>query len=312
MAKSKRVTNGTCKLCQETNCDLVDSHIIPDFVIRWLRDISTTKHLRTTNVPNRRTERGLTRNWLCSDCDNKKFGDSLEDPFAKEIFYPTLNSEEFSPLTYDSSLLRFCVSVLWRVLLIGIEDAERKNKQTGDKPPLAFIADLQDQADFWREFLVDENAEWKGQNVYLLRLGCEGLRPEDIGPRMNVYSKLSIDMSTHFDPFGEPIVYAKMGPFIICTPFIPYYNAFWTNGGIFPISPDEGILSCGPYKLPDHFKNFLISQANIADEIYRKLSETQKNMIDDLKEIHYTDFIKSEENVLILLDMLESQANNPE
>ena len=57
---------------------------------------------------------------------------------------------------------------------------------------------------------------------------------------------------------------------------------------------------------------FLISQANIADEIYRKLSETQKNMIDDLKEIHYTDFIKSEENVLILLDMLESQANNPE
>lgn len=310
MAKSKRVKNGICKLCKETNCDLVDSHIIPDFVIRWLRDISTTKHLRTTTVPNRRTERGLTRNWLCSDCDNKKIGDSLEDPFAKEIFYPTLNSEELSPLKYDSSLLRFCVSVLWRVLLIGIEDAELKNKQTGNQPPLSFIEDLKDQANFWREFIFDTNAEWKGQNVYLLRLGCEGLRPEDIGPKMNVYSKLSIDMSTHFDAFGEPIVYAKMGPFIICTPFVPYYNALWTNGGISPISLDGGTLSSGPYKLPDHFKRFLISQANIANEIYSRMSESQKNMIDILKAMHYADFIKSEENALMLLDMLESQTNN--
>lgn len=309
VSKSEKATIGTCKLCLNENVTLLNSHIIPDFVFRWLRDLSVTKHFRSSEAPNRRTERGLTRNWLCLECDNKKIGDKLESPFAKNIFLQTLSEKELSPLTYDSSLLRFCISVLWRVLLVGIEEAESRNAKDG-KPHLDFIAALQELAEIWRKFLLDENAQWTGENVYFLRLGIKGLLPEDIAPRMNVYSKLSIDMATIVDPFcWEQKIYAKIGPFIIFSPLVRSYYGFWEKGGIFPINEKEGVLSIDSCELPLFFKDFLAGRADLCENIHTNLSEKQKNKINELLNKNLNDYIDSDEHLLSLLDYVESEAN---
>jgi hypothetical protein len=303
MSKGKESVVGQCKLCGETKV-LVGSHIVPDFVFRWLKDISVTGHLRSTDVPNRRTERGLMRSWLCSDCDTKKFGDCLEDPFAKKVFHPFINGERVFPFTYESWLFRFCVSVLWRVLLIGIEDATRQNLKS-NLPSLELISEMQDQADSWRKFLLDEESTWVGQNVYLLPFGCEGLHPTDVGSRMNAYTQFAIDMGTYLQAF-EPMVFAKMGPFVTFIPIKPHFNIIWEKGGFSRIEPSGGIVSEGPYVLPVFFKDHMMLQADKKDAIRNKLSDTQKELIDKLLEENYECFINSPEYAANLLDGLEN------
>lgn len=72
------------------------------------------------------------------------------------IFFSKHYEKELSPLTYDSSLLRFCISVLWRVLLVGIEEAESHNARC--KPPLDFIAFARASWKYGVNFF-DENAQ---------------------------------------------------------------------------------------------------------------------------------------------------------
>ncbi len=48
---------GKCRLCGK-NADLQESHIIPSFVYRWLKDSSGTGYLRFGPEPNKRVQDG--------------------------------------------------------------------------------------------------------------------------------------------------------------------------------------------------------------------------------------------------------------
>jgi hypothetical protein len=137
--------DGTCAFCGEHK-SLKDSHVLPAFVYRWLRTRSGTGHIRNTENPNRRVQDGLKFPWLCGDCESQF--NRYETPFATKIFHPW-HSGEYQ-LAYEEWLLKFCVSVSWRVLKF----ARGRNKNA---PYSNVQQTLMDSAEVrWRAFLKDE------------------------------------------------------------------------------------------------------------------------------------------------------------
>ena len=112
--KEKRVT-GECKLCGSFG-ELEDSHIIPAFVFRYIRETGLIAGggLRFSDQPNKVVQDGEKKHWLCKACEGKLSKD--EQKFSERIFKP-INAGHQPELGYGEELLRFCVSLSWRTLL---------------------------------------------------------------------------------------------------------------------------------------------------------------------------------------------------
>jgi len=137
--------NGICAFCGEHK-SLRDSHVLPAFVYRWLRSRSGTGHIRNTENVNRRVQDGLKFPWLCGDCESHF--NRYETPFATKIFYPW-HSGEYR-IAYEEWLLKFCVSVSWRVLKF----ARGRNNNTIYSDEQQTLMDNAEAR--WRAFLKDE------------------------------------------------------------------------------------------------------------------------------------------------------------
>lgn len=137
--------DGICAFCSQQTL-LRDSHVLPAFVYRWLRGRSGAGHIRHTDNPNRRVQDGLKLPWLCGDCE-AKFA-RYETAFATKVFHPWHAGTH--RISYEDWLLKFCVSVSWRVLRY----ARGRNK---DAQYTTEQQTLMDEADAcWRAFLQDK------------------------------------------------------------------------------------------------------------------------------------------------------------
>ncbi|MGJ0505780.1 MAG: hypothetical protein ACR652_01335 [Methylocystis sp.] len=135
----------TCAFCGEHKL-LGDSHVLPAFVYRWLRSRSGTGHIRHSENPNRRVQDGLKLHWLCDDCEGHF--SRYETAFATKVFHPW-HSGQYR-IAYEGWLLKFCVSVSWRVLKYA--RGNNRNAPYSDEQ-----RELMDRAEaHWRAFLKDE------------------------------------------------------------------------------------------------------------------------------------------------------------
>ena len=133
-----------CKLCQK-NRDLKESHIIPKFVARWLKETSATGYLRQGFQPNLCRQDFSTEQLLCGDCENRL--SRWEKIFAESIFFPYLN-EEKREFEYTDWLLKFSVSLIWRLGVSELDDFQKY------QPRLA--SDLEKALSVWRNYLLDD------------------------------------------------------------------------------------------------------------------------------------------------------------
>jgi len=101
----------SCYLCSQ-NTPLKDSHIIPKFVFKWLKETGSG-YLRGGVNFNIRIQDGPATKLLCAGCE-QSFGNE-ETYFASRIFYPVVN-DDAEAFVYDERLSRFVVSVIWRLL----------------------------------------------------------------------------------------------------------------------------------------------------------------------------------------------------
>lgn len=118
-----------CRFCGR-NSKLVESHIIPDFLFRDLKDKNgMIQHVTLNNGESRKVRKSdfVDNNLLCSDCDNRVFGglEAVASNFLLKSVYPSLakidlkfgvtdiHREQFSGLKYQKLKL-FILSVLWR------------------------------------------------------------------------------------------------------------------------------------------------------------------------------------------------------
>ena len=101
-----------CRLCEDTR-ELQNSHIIPRFVIRWMKKTGPTPFLRKVVDPDTRIQDHHEKP-LCKDCEQTL--SNWEGKFAAQVFYPHVR-EEKKEFEYDEWLYKFVLSVSWRLLV---------------------------------------------------------------------------------------------------------------------------------------------------------------------------------------------------
>ena len=104
-----------CALCHN-NSALELSHIIPKFVVRYLKNTSVGK-LRSADNPNATIQDGEKHYLLCGECEDR-FSE-CEKKFADNIFHPYFKQHQRS-FTYDKWLHYFITSVSWRHLYLDL------------------------------------------------------------------------------------------------------------------------------------------------------------------------------------------------
>ena len=99
-----------CKLCGSKG-RLRESHIIPKFIGRWMKETGMSPYLRATGNIDKRLQDLPKVKLLCDSCENML--SAWESKFATNIFYPYANSGK-SNLRYRSWLIKFAASLTWR------------------------------------------------------------------------------------------------------------------------------------------------------------------------------------------------------
>ena len=254
-----------CALC-ERRARLLDSHILPAFVFRWVRDTGATPYFRASNAPNRRVQDGLKMRLLCRDCEG--LISTYEDAFARNVFYPFLRDSSIS-VPYEEWLKKFCVSVSWRILV-----AAMKRATTAPHPNLREHEEQIHLAlDVWREFLLGRKATIGRFEQHLLPLAEVAQAGSHWPSRLNRFFLRDISLDV---PMGDrnALAYAKLPGFAIFG-WIAAPGNVWVGSKVHSC----GIIKPQSYNLPVYVADYLSEQASVAWA--NQISTRQQKKTDD-------------------------------
>jgi hypothetical protein len=259
--------NGICRLCNHDR-ELNESHIIPSFVYRWLKETSGTGFIRFGHHPNKRMQDGFKPYWLCDDCED--LFNTWETKFANAVFHP-LNKGEAMQFRYGPWLLKFAVSVSWRVLKYFIETRDIEH----------FSTDLQVKADNalskWEDFLFDRcphPAQYEQHMIIYDRL--KSFNYPNMPSNINRYILCTVDIDAISAGDKNGYVYSKMGR-IVLIGFIDMPSYQWKGT---KLHVNNGVLGSRHYSLPDKFGEYFVNKARRLAEINDSISPNQKRNID--------------------------------
>ena len=194
-----------CALCANSS-DLRASHIIPGFVVDWLRNTSAIGHFRLSENPNLRIQDGLKPRMLCSNCE-QMFA-PWEKTFAEKCFVP-INRGSVPSIRYGPWMLKFSTSVSWRVLRL-FKAAGLLSEAPGD---VQVQVDLALRA--WKLFLFGERPHpGRHEQHMILADAIESSSDPYLPPNMNRYLTRAIEPYVAYSEHTV-ISYAKMGRFIL-------------------------------------------------------------------------------------------------
>lgn len=211
-----------CKLCNN-EAELCDSHIIPKFYFKWLKKSSATGLLRSAENPNKPFQDGFKEKLFCKDCE-KRFN-KLETYFAHTFFHPYINeyldeymaeTSKVDPIYYDERLLKFIISIQWRILI-----TKKSNYCTNNNE---FNSMLTKKIKEWRDYLLEKRKDTGIGKTHMLFLrnlinGSGYLNP-NISPQVNSYLLRATDGTT-VKSKDNLFLFSKLGPFIFLTFLIP-------------------------------------------------------------------------------------------
>lgn len=258
---------GICRLCGEVR-ELQNSHVIPAFVVRWIKETSATPYLRSAESPNLRKQDIGTTKLLCKECEGRF--SYYEDLFARKIFNPYVGEEldqkgcgggHIKEFEYGDWLLKFAISLQWRML------ATRPNK-VEDEIELCRVELI------WRQFLLKKRCDtgvWENHIIFLSSLaGAKIPSGLTLGRRVNMYLLHSVDGTTVSSDNNRHLgVYSKIGP-------IAFYAAIKPNA--VKGNTDSKLHMRGIVKTSQKLCNGWLNQfifVTRPNEGYREISDTQ-------------------------------------
>lgn len=207
-----------CKLCQVEN-HLCDSHLIPSFVFKWLKNTSATGFLRSYSKMNLRVQDGYKAKMLCRDCED--IFNVHETEFANRLFHPYTSKEldefgvargEIAKVNYSDWLLRFVISLNWR-LLINTDIAEEPISPKLDKLVIEY-------REIWRNFLLgkrNDTGRCDSHIIFLQNLAtAQGSFPANMNKKINYYLLRIVDGTIMYSQ-TRLAVFCKIGPIAIMT-----------------------------------------------------------------------------------------------
>lgn len=265
---------GICRLCNKEQ-ELRGSHIIPSFIFKWLKDSSGTDFIRYGRHPSLRVQDGIKSYLLCDGCEGLFNG--WETEFANSIFHPC-NEGKITSLSYRDWMLKFAVSVSWRVLNFIIDDKGLSGF------PEALKEKVDDALARWRAFLMDEAphpAQFE-QHMFLLS-SVESFSIKGVPSNINRYFLRTIDTDLVFGGDKVAYVYSKMCP-IVLVGFVEMPHPERWKGT--KIHVKKGIFGTRHYSLPSKFGEYILDRAKEAQKLERSISAKQKKKI---KETYFKD-----------------------
>lgn len=273
---------GICRLCNN-NTNLRESHIIPAFVYKWLKETSGTGFIRVGYAPNQRVQDGHKCHLLCDDCEG--LFNSWETEFANNIFHP-LNKQTDPNFSYGPWLLKFAVSVSWRVLNFIIDDHDISH----------FPNALQEKANNallkWKEFLLDRCPHPAHFEQHMLPFDrLESFNYPNMPTNINRYILRTVEIDAVRLGEADGYIYSKMGRIVIVG-FIEMSHPRQWKGTKLHVK--KGMLGSNRYILPEHFGEYLMSRARRLQEINKSRSPKQKRKIEESYKKHTERAIKSE------------------
>jgi hypothetical protein len=214
---------GLCKLCGD-KAELRESHILPEFALRWLKETGVTKYLRAGIAPNMRVQDGHKMPLLCQKCETLFSKD--ENEFNRNIFKPYVengldaNGEGTGAIPefiYKEWLLRFIISVHWRVLV----------SEGTTNIPIQYWPILKIFEETWRHFLRrlrPDTGICETHIVFLSSLtGAKGGGLLHLGENVNYYILRTVDETLVRSDTKRKFlaVYSKLGPIAFFTAIMP-------------------------------------------------------------------------------------------
>lgn len=266
LKKPRGNRHGVCKLCGQTG-DLEESHIVPSFAYRWLKGSAAMPYMRHGATPNRRVQDGFKRYWLCRSCE--EIFNRLETTFANSLFYP-YHGDPTIRVAYDDWLLRFCVSISWRVLSLFQDEGHLSTF------PKQFEADIQDALAAWKAFLLGSRSDLGEHEEHLIPWSQITSADKSMPVNINRYLLRSIDIDVVED--GETaFVYSKLGALMILG-FIKMKKPQHWDGGTRLGS--SGVIEPRHYGVPMSLGKYVFNQARGSRaKVVGSLSEAQKEKI---------------------------------
>jgi hypothetical protein len=253
-----------CALCQQEK-NLLKSHLVPAFVIRWLKETSATGYIRNGTNPNRRVQDGVKNELLCWDCE-QKFS-KAERHFAENVFMKVKNNE---PITPDNHLMRyFVISQSWRVAQYFLEN---------HKPLyLEFIPIIEKALEDWRCFLLGAKPDVEFAKHYLMASPfIDDKAILSIDQKINLYLHRQIDAALICPPQEVGVgAYTLLHGMIIYSPINPSHIENPSNSEIFLHTKFDIFSDFGPNVVTD----FIMKRARRMSEIDLTVSENQRNMV---------------------------------
>jgi hypothetical protein len=257
-----------CGLCNRKSA-LCESHIIPAFVFRWMRETSATGHIRLGAAPNKRVQDGHKIYLLCSECEEKLSG--WEAQFASHIFYPYISNPS-SAIRYGKFLLKFCISVSLRVLWLY-----KKETTFSDWPP-ELLERMKEAEATWKAVLIGQRQHPGVFEQHILPLeGIESHNHPSMPTGINRYLMRTIDTDMAHGR-RTAFVYSKLGRFIILGFLCMDDPKQWKGT---KVHVNNGLLYPRSYTLPASFMNFVFSKARKLAQFRSTISTRQKEKIQE-------------------------------
>lgn len=255
-----------CKLCGKIKT-LRESHIVPKFVFDLLKVSSGTGFLRWSEMPNKRVQDGKKEHILCNECE--ALFNQWETPFATRIFHP-LNRQESLRFEYESWLLKFAVSVSWRVLTwYKPNDLSEISKE--GKGLIAKTLQT------WKAFLLNKCPTPGSfeQHMILLDVIKSVQNINELPPNWNRFMIRGCHINlAHSD--GQPLyIYIKMGRIHLLGFIGIEHPRHWVGT---KIHVKRGVIG-GSIKVPVQFLDYMKEQANVELNERNKLSKKQEEVI---------------------------------
>ncbi|MCC5906213.1 MAG: hypothetical protein JJU13_08410 [Balneolaceae bacterium] len=198
----------TCSLCNKPDVELQNSHIIPKFIFRFIKKTGGSDFLRFAENPNKRVQDGFKRYLLCLDCE--QLLNTWETDFSKQLFYPYYDNKEII-LNYNDWLIKFCVSISWRNLILSKLD----NNLEHLTPKQLVTANL--ALKVWGDYLLGKKPNPGSFEQHLLLLDSveeHTFKPEDVPPTLNRYLNRAVDLDIMASP-NQVFIYTKLPLFLI-------------------------------------------------------------------------------------------------
>jgi hypothetical protein len=281
------VGSGRCAMCERT-ATLQQSHIIPAFVFRWLKSSGPSGHIRNTSEPNKRVQDGAKRALLCAGCEALLSHD--EKLFSDLLFYPWL--DDLLPINYSEWLLRFCVSVSWRVLL-ELKGRNIPTKYSENQQRL-----LRRAGRVWRQFLLATEATPREFEQHFLPFDfIKGTTVPTLPDNINRYLMGTVEMDIVGSEY-RLMTFSKLGRFVILG-IIQGTTRGWEGT---KVHLKQGVLPQQKVVLPHNLLEFLLDRARHTKDAYGRISDRQYEKIADVVEKNIKSSLHTEKVRAIIAD----------